>query len=123
MINEKLKLYRKKKGFTQEQVAKYLATDTSNYNRKENGEVKITNEEWEKLANFLNCDISEIYEENNPKIIYKNKGNSSVNNTGTIHYFNVPDFVLEHIELLKEESIRLKSENILLKEQIKNLKV
>ncbi|NHN24617.1 helix-turn-helix transcriptional regulator [Flavobacterium jejuense] len=110
MVKEKLKQYRKKKGFTQEQLAKHLATDTSNYSRKENGEVKITPDEWEKLASFLNCEIDDIYEENNTNVIYKNKGNSSVNNSGTIHYFNVPDFVLEHLELLKKENSRLQEE-------------
>lgn len=118
MVKEKLKQYRKKKGFTQEQLAKHLATDTSNYSRKENGEVKITPDEWEKLASFLNCEVDDIYEDNNTNVIYKNKGNSSVNNSGTIHYFNVPDFVIKHLELLKKENIRLEEEIKELKEKL-----
>lgn len=120
MIKEKLKTVRKKKGFTEEEIARHIATDTSNYSRKENGEVKITPKESEKIADFLNCDVEEIYEENEPNITYKNKGNSPVNKSGTIHYFNVPDFVLEHLELIKKENKRLEKENKKLRERLKD---
>ncbi|WP_236458831.1 MULTISPECIES: helix-turn-helix domain-containing protein [Flavobacterium] len=97
-----------------------MATDTSNYSRKENGEVKITPKEWEKIADFLNCDVEEIYEENEPNVSYNNLRKSPVNNSGTIHYFNVPDFVLEHLELIKKENKRLEEENKKLKERLKD---
>jgi transcriptional regulator with XRE-family HTH domain len=120
MIKEKLKTVRKKKGFTQEEIARHIAVDTLNYSRKENGEVKITPKEWEKIANFLNCDVEEIYEENEPNVSYNNLRKSPVNNSGTIRYFNVPDFVLEHLELIKKENKRLEEENKKLKERLKD---
>lgn len=54
------------------------------------------------------------------KVVYKNnKGNSF--NYGNISYFNVPDFVLEHIELLKTQNGELKKGNIALKDEIETL--
>jgi ribosome-binding protein aMBF1 (putative translation factor) len=54
---------RKQKGFSQVQMAKALSTDTSNYSRKERGEVRINDEEWEKLANTLDITLEEIKEQ------------------------------------------------------------
>jgi transcriptional regulator with XRE-family HTH domain len=53
MQKERLRLLRKKKGYTQQQIADIIATDVSNYSRKESGDVKIVRAEWEKIANFL----------------------------------------------------------------------
>lgn len=41
LIQEKLKSFRKEKGISQENVAKILGTDTSNYFCKERGEMRI----------------------------------------------------------------------------------
>lgn len=62
-----------------------------------------------KIAKEFKVKKEDIYEEDSQKIIYKNiKGNNSINNSGNIHYFNVPDFVMEHIELLKVQNNDLK---------------
>jgi transcriptional regulator with XRE-family HTH domain len=53
MQKEKLRVIRKQKGYTQQQVADFIATDVSNYSRKESGDVKIVKDEWDKLARFL----------------------------------------------------------------------
>lgn len=50
MQKEKLRNVRKRKGITQQQVADIIATDVSNYSRKESGDVAIRKEEWEKIA-------------------------------------------------------------------------
>lgn len=47
MEKQKLISARKKRGFSQEHIAKQLHMDVSNYNRREKGLVKITNTEWE----------------------------------------------------------------------------
>lgn len=62
MSKRKLILVRKKKGYTQQQVADFIATDVSNYSRKESGNVKIISDEWEKIARFLEVPVEEIYE-------------------------------------------------------------
>lgn len=57
MIQERLKKLRKQKGISQENMAKILGTDTSNYSRKERGEVKIFDDEWEKIAKTLGVPV------------------------------------------------------------------
>ncbi|MEN5307490.1 helix-turn-helix transcriptional regulator [Chryseobacterium cucumeris] len=63
MQKEKLRTVRKMKGFTQQQMAEVIPTDVSNYSRKESGTVSITQTEWNKLAQFLEVPVEEIYEE------------------------------------------------------------
>ena len=63
MFKSQLKELRVKKGFTQQDLASCIATDISNYSRKEKGTVKITHQEWEKLAEFLKCELADIYQE------------------------------------------------------------
>jgi len=116
----KTKLFetRNKKGFSQEQLADLVGMTQANYSRKENGLSKITQQEWELLAKKLNVPIESIFEEEPKNIIYKNiKGNSF--NSGTIN-INIPDFVMNYMELLKTENSQLKSENQNLKEQLKS---
>ena len=91
-----------KKEFVTRRLADLIGMTQSNYSRRENGLKKISESEWDRIAKGLKVNKEDIYEEDNQNIIFKNiKGNSSVYNSGTIHYFNMPDFVLEHIELLK----------------------
>jgi ribosome-binding protein aMBF1 (putative translation factor) len=42
-----------KKGYSQKEMAEKLFMDVSNYNRRENGQMTISNQEWEKLSNLL----------------------------------------------------------------------
>lgn len=109
MIKEKLLEARLKKSLSQEELADLIGMTQSNYSRRENGLKKISESEWDRIAKGLKVNKEDIYEEDNQNIIFKNiKGNSSVYNSGTIHYFNMPDFVLEHIELLKAQNTELK---------------
>ncbi|WP_223601669.1 helix-turn-helix domain-containing protein [Chryseobacterium sp. GVT01B] len=118
MQKEKLRNVRKRKGFTQQQVADYIATDVSNYSRKESGDVKIFNDEWEKIARYLEVPVEEIYEEEDPKPIFNFDnitGSSGFgNNVNGNLYCNVPEFLLEnqrdYIEHLKKENQRLQEE-------------
>ncbi|WP_312509094.1 helix-turn-helix transcriptional regulator [Chryseobacterium culicis] len=125
MQKEKLRNTRKRKGFTQQQVADYIATDVSNYSRKESGDVAIRKEEWEKIARFLEVPVEEIYEEEDGKQINNFENNTNSNNIGTLsnneigtvsgnYYCNIPEFLLEsqrdYIEILKKENQRLQEE-------------
>lgn len=69
MQKEKLRNARKVKGITQQQIADIIATDVSNYSRKESGDVRIFNDEWEKIARFLEVPIEEIFEEEDRKSV------------------------------------------------------
>ena len=110
---EKIKLLemRKSRGFSQNQIAEKLCMDVSNYNRRENGQVKINIMEWEKIAKILDVPLDDIYEsEENQVFICKD--NTSVNYQGTNHIYAVPEFLLEtqqkYIKKLEEEIAELK---------------
>lgn len=118
MEKEKLRRLRKQKGFTQQQIADAIATDVSNYSRKENGGVKIIREEWEKIAKFMDVPLEEIYQEEEATIIINNENNTvsdqagfyNINGNNSNNY-NIPNSVInnlqEYITLLKEEIARL----------------
>lgn len=122
MQKEKLRAIRKKKGYTQQQIADIIATDVSNYSRKENGDVKIIREEWEKIANFLEIPMEEIYEDEEGKVVINNENNTISDNAtfynlpyyGSNSNYNIPNAVIDnlqdYINLLKEENKNLKEE-------------
>ncbi|KFF24347.1 helix-turn-helix domain-containing protein [Chryseobacterium vrystaatense] len=116
MQKEKLRTVRKRKGYTQQQIADIIATDVSNYSRKESGEVKIVQREWDKIAGFLDVPVEEIYEEEEVTTIINNN-NSTFNDSpgagSNINTFNnelsisLIKNLQEYIVLLKEEISRL----------------
>lgn len=118
MQKEKLRLIRKQKGYTQQQVADIIATDVSNYSRKESGDVKIIRDEWDKLARFLDVTVEEIYEDEEAKVIVNYDHpvfNDSSSGNGTMNQFNnIPGSIIknlqDYIALLKEENEKLKVE-------------
>ncbi|WP_080779634.1 helix-turn-helix domain-containing protein [Chryseobacterium phocaeense] len=115
MQKEKLRSVRKRKGITQQQIADIIATDVSNYSRKESGDVKIFKDEWDKIAGFLEVPLEEIYEEEEAKNINNFNNNTiDVGNVNGNYYCNVPEFLLESqrelIEILKKENQRLEEE-------------
>ncbi|SIT25990.1 DNA-binding transcriptional regulator, XRE-family HTH domain [Chryseobacterium ureilyticum] len=75
---EKLKSLRKQRGYTQEYMSKIISTDVSNYSRKESGDVRIYDDEWEKLAKALDVPVEDIKEEN-PSSIVQNNDNLTFN--------------------------------------------
>ncbi|MCL8535534.1 helix-turn-helix domain-containing protein [Chryseobacterium gallinarum] len=119
MQKEKLRFIRKQKGYTQQQVADFIATDVSNYSRKESGDVRIIPDEWEKIARFLDVPLEEIYEEEEPKVVVNNDhpvfNDSSSGGNGSFNQFNnIPGSIIENLQgyiaLLKEENEKLKEE-------------
>ncbi|WES95677.1 helix-turn-helix transcriptional regulator [Chryseobacterium arthrosphaerae] len=121
MQKEKLRLIRKQKGYTQQQVADYIATDVSNYSRKESGDVRIVQDEWDKLARFFEVPVEDIYEEetaavvvNNDHPVFNDKSTSAGLITTQNNYDNIPGAIIENLQnyiaLLKEENERLKEE-------------
>jgi transcriptional regulator with XRE-family HTH domain len=100
MPENKLLKVRLNKGFSQEELAESIGMDQSSYSRREKGLKKISDTEWTKIAKELGVKKEDIYETSNQ--------NTKVNNSANIHYFNMPDFILEHIESLKNENTALK---------------
>lgn len=123
MQKEKLRLIRKKKGYTQQQIADIIATDVSNYSRKESGDVKIVRAEWEKIANFLDVTMEDIYEDDDAQIVVNNDhpvfNDSSASG---IYQYNNSSIPLSVVENLQEYISLLKEENQRLNEELKNLK-
>jgi transcriptional regulator with XRE-family HTH domain len=113
MRKEKLRSIRTAKGYTQQQIADLIATDVSNYSRKESGDVRITNAEWAKIAHFIDVAVEDIFEEET-KVAKKQPLSGkrlSASDTGMISN-NISEEViktlLEYISLLKEEISELK---------------
>lgn len=123
---EKLKKLRKQRGYTQEYMSKIISTDVSNYSRKESGDVKIYDEEWEKLAKALDVPVEDIKEEKHANVVQNNDNTTFTDSSTGINcnnnYYNVPDYLLEslqdYIKILKEQNEILKDENQKLKSQL-----
>ncbi|KFE96983.1 helix-turn-helix domain-containing protein [Chryseobacterium luteum] len=124
MHKEKLRTIRKQKGFTQQHIADIIATDVSNYSRKESGDVRIFKDEWDKIARFLDVPLENIYEEEEGKVVINNEYNTISDNAGFYNFpfngtnnnnYNIPDAIIDslqdYITLLKKEVERLSSEN------------
>jgi transcriptional regulator with XRE-family HTH domain len=101
-MKDKLRIARKKCGLSQENIADLTGMSQSNYSRRENGLVTISDNEWKKIAYALKVNIVDIYETNSIK--------KKSNNMSDISTFNIPNFILEHIEFLKTENTKLKNE-------------
>lgn len=120
MQKEKLRTARKRKGYTQQEIADVIATDVSNYSRKESGNVRIIHAEWEKIARFLDVPVEEIYEEDETTIVIENPvfndspGANLGSNTGNVTNISndlsieIIKTMQEYIGLLKEEISKLK---------------
>lgn len=117
MQKEKLRAIRKQKGYTQQQIADIIATDVSNYSRKESGDVRIIKDEWNKIARFLDVSVEDIYEDEEAKIVVNNDHpvfNDSSSGGINSQFNNIPGSIIQnlqdYISFLKEENERLKEE-------------
>ncbi|OXA99795.1 hypothetical protein B0A75_09730 [Flavobacterium oncorhynchi] len=102
MLKNKLLKARLNKGASQEEIADLVGMSQPNYSRREKGLKKISDIEWIKLAKVLGVKKEDIYEAEDEVATVV------ANNSCKSHHFNVPDFVIEHIEFLKEENKELK---------------
>ncbi len=57
----RLRELREERNLKQEEVAVMLGTSTPNYNKKENGDVKVSLSEAKKFADFYHLTIEEIF--------------------------------------------------------------
>lgn len=121
MIKTKL-ISARKKLYTQEKMATLLHMSQSQYHRREKGEIKISDEEWERIAKVLDTNVEDIKEDDALMHQVNNYDNNSGNYFGSNNYFyNIPDFVLDnqqdYINLLKEKIASLQQEISILKQQ------
>ena len=121
MVKTKLINTRKAKEHTQETMAKLLHMTQSQYQRREKGEIKISDQEWERIAKALDMDIEEIKEDDSANQVINKFDNNEGSYFGSNNYFyNILDFILnnqqDYIDLLKQEIKDLKEELSKLKE-------
>lgn len=112
MIKQKLIESRKNKKISQESMAFYMGITQSQYCRRENGNTKISINEWHKLAKILETTLDEIYEpeENigiDIDVLLQNANSSKLYNM--------------KISELTDDIQRLKTENKRLKDEMKKL--
>lgn len=104
-------------------MAKLLHMSQSQYQRRETGEIKISDDEWERIAKVLDVEVEDIKEEDVVQSIINNYDNSSGSYSPYINNnYNIPEFMVksmeEYLDILKQENRQLKDENIKLKQQI-----
>jgi transcriptional regulator with XRE-family HTH domain len=99
MIKNKLIKARKEK-YTQQSMAKILHMTQSQYQRREKGDIKISDEEWERMAKALNTTVEDIKEEDI----------SHINNNYCISEFILKNME-DYISLLKNQIEEIKSLN------------
>lgn len=62
-MNNKLIAVRKAKKITQADIATYLKISQTQYQKRETGKIKISDQEWKDIARLLDVPVKEIFEE------------------------------------------------------------
>ena len=112
MVKNKLKKVRNEKNITQSQMAELMFMSQSQYQRREQGLICISDDEWERLAKCLEKEVDDIKEDDASTTI-NNYDNHSGSYSASNNYFcNIPELLLknqqDYIEMLKTEIVRLK---------------
>jgi len=101
---------RKRIGYSQEYLSSVLGMDISSYSRRENGQIKISNKEWQKISEILEVPLDDIYESEDSVILIFNDNSSG--NGNVVTNYTIPQTMLDsqkkYIEKLEEEVRSLK---------------
>lgn len=62
-MNKKLITIRKARKITQADIATYLKISQTQYQKRETGKIKISDQEWKDIARLLDVSVEEIFEE------------------------------------------------------------
>ncbi|MBL3549865.1 MULTISPECIES: helix-turn-helix transcriptional regulator [unclassified Chryseobacterium] len=62
-MNNKLIAARKARKITQADIATYLKISQTQYQKRETGKIKISDQEWKDIARLLDVSVEEIFEE------------------------------------------------------------
>ncbi|REC50374.1 helix-turn-helix transcriptional regulator [Chryseobacterium pennipullorum] len=62
-MNKKLIAVRKARKITQADIATYLKISQTQYQKRETGKIKISDQEWNDIARLLDVAVDEIFEE------------------------------------------------------------
>jgi transcriptional regulator with XRE-family HTH domain len=108
MINNKLIAARKERNKTQKDMADLLCISQSQYQRREKGEINILDDQWVRMAKFLEKEVEDIREENAEYAANHYSDNASENYADNRNiYCSIPQYLLdnqqEYIKLLKQK--------------------
>jgi len=119
MVKNKLRTARGEKKMTQDDMAKLLFLSQSQYQRREQGEIHISDDEWVRIAKILGKEVEEIKEEDSVSTIYNYDNHSGNYSASNNYFYTIPEFVMkdlqDYIEVLKEEIKKLTEEISFLK--------
>ncbi|MDR0829068.1 MAG: helix-turn-helix domain-containing protein [Prevotellaceae bacterium] len=122
-MKTKLINVRKDKHFTQSDMATCLKISPTHYQRKERGEVKIFDDEWEQIAKLLSVPVEDIKEEEKENVINHSFDNVSGNYNyigSNNNYCNVPEYLLDnqqnYINMLLEKITELENQVVSLQQ-------
>jgi transcriptional regulator with XRE-family HTH domain len=117
MVKNKLVEQRTKKSFSQRAMADALCMDVANYNRRENGLMHISLDEWKKLATILEVPLDEIYEADENLVFIFN--DNATGNGNIVTNYAIPQYILDiqkkYVETLEEKIKGLEMEIFQLK--------
>jgi len=117
--NEKIKAFRKSKGWSQEEMAEKLKMSTSGYANIEQGKTDIQQSRLRQISKVLGIKLSELIDLEDKNFQIFLAGNDNVDNQVTI----LSDMQLQHkLEKAELEIAYLKEENSRLKEMIELMK-
>lgn len=112
---EKTKLIKARisKGLSCKEVADLIFIEEYSYRRREKGKTKISNKEWNNLAEISDVDFDDIFEPEYNGININHVEGQVNNYTNKIGYYNIPKEMIEtqqeYITMLKEEIYNLKA--------------
>ncbi|TAG22818.1 MAG: XRE family transcriptional regulator [Cytophagia bacterium] len=72
MITQKIKIIRELKNYTQDYMAEQLGVSQNTYSRMENGQIKITIDRFQDIANILEVSIQELLSNDQPILYFNN---------------------------------------------------
>ena len=108
MKKTKLIEARNAKGLSQHDIANLLFMHDTCYCKRENGETKITLQEWIKLSEILHVQINDIYEDDNDNQTFVNNQNAIGNIFGAPIFNIIPMNLLETLlNYIKKQDIEI----------------
>jgi len=111
MAKEKLIEMRKFRKYTQQYVAEKLGMEVSGYTKRENGQVKISQEHWEKLAEIFDVPQSAIYEDDvSQTFIFKDNASSNYWFANNISHEAFIETLLKYVRKIEEENTELRQQ-------------
>lgn len=130
VLNDKIRILREMKNWTQEEMAEKMQMSKSGYSKIERGQSKMTTEKLEQIAAIFDIDVMELLKNHNNGMVYLLSENSTQSNyygnsESLSHEIDKLKLMIAHQEeLLKQKEIIIaqkETENALLKTLVETL--